>query len=213
LLQDCHGLLNRAGHAFKEGFPKEVFASRPLSTSDNKQPDASMSSVVEAAHKAGIFSGYTIEYPWGEQGSYAIMPLRHTQKENLVYYAFIDHHSADILLTIDKEKLGAVGRATSVGVQFHEGRLFGKTNQLVNALAVSILIGLTLSGWVMWFKRKPKGAFGAPHAVLPQTHRKFFVGILIILCLFLPLFAASNMLILVYEKIMRRKIANKISNN
>ena len=97
--------------------------------------------------------------------------------------------------------------ASTIGVQFHEGRLFGPANQIINLAAILILIALALTGPVMWWKRRPKGKLAPP--VVPRDTR-LSIGVLTIataLALILPLFALSVLLILAGEWVWARRTA------
>ncbi|MFT3967950.1 MAG: PepSY domain-containing protein, partial [Sphingobium sp.] len=55
-----------------------------------------------------------------------------------------------------------IDRVIGYGVAWHEGQLFGWVNQLVGLLTALMLMLLTVSGFVLWRRRKPPGVLGAP---------------------------------------------------
>jgi uncharacterized iron-regulated membrane protein len=129
------------------------------------------------------------------------MPLRHGGQSQDLAFLFFDRRSGDILDEYRWDNLGKVGRLTSLGVAFHEGRLFGGANQLLNLIAVLVLITMCISGPVMWWKRKPQKALGAPR--LPENVKlpKKVIAIIAVVGILLPLFGASVLLILIGEKL------------
>jgi len=97
-------------------------------------------------------------------------------------------------------------RIVAVGIAAHEGRLFGWPNQLLGMVAVLGLIMLSLSGFVLWWRRREKGVLGAPESfVSPRVSMGF---LLLVLCLgiYLPLFGASLLLVLILERLVLRRI-------
>ncbi len=60
------------------------------------------------------------------------------------------------------------------------------------------------TGFLMWRRRRPQGALGAP--ALPQQRRKpLFVAIaMLLLALFLPLLAASLVLLWLFDRLLPR---------
>jgi uncharacterized iron-regulated membrane protein len=86
---------------------------------------------------------------------------------------------------------GALDRAVSYGIALHEGHLFGPLNQLFGVVVALGVIGMSLSGVVMWWQRRPKGSLAIPP--LPSD-RRLSRGIALAvlgLAAFLPLVAAS----------------------
>ncbi|HTN95950.1 MAG TPA: PepSY domain-containing protein, partial [Nordella sp.] len=55
-----------------------------------------------------------------------------------------------------------VGKAIEFGVSVHQGQEFGRLNQIVMLLGCFAIIAMAVSAIVMWWKRRPKGAIGAP---------------------------------------------------
>jgi uncharacterized iron-regulated membrane protein len=195
------GLLSDISTRVGEGFPKAVFAARPISRSNVELPEVSMNQIFQAISQKNIKHPFKVEYPWWESGSYALMPLRHGGQSQDLTFLFFDRRSGDILDEYRWDDLGKVGRLTSLGVAFHEGRLFGGANQLLNLTAVLVLISMCISGPVMWWKRKPQKALGAPR--LPESFKlpKRVIAVIAVVGILLPLFGASVLLILIGEKL------------
>lgn len=57
-----------------------------------------------------------------------------------------------------------VDRAIGYGVAWHEGQLFGPVNQLIGVLTVTALAGMSVTGFLMWRRRKPAVGVGVPAA-------------------------------------------------
>lgn len=94
-----------------------------------------------------------------------------------------------------------IDRIVGYGVAWHEGQLFGWFNQLVGVLTALMLTTLSVTGFVLWRKRKPEDVLGAPPY---SSNRKIgkVVPAIVLLAAFLPLFGASLGFILLVERLV-----------
>jgi len=97
-------------------------------------------------------------------------------------------------------------RMVAVGIAAHEGRLFGWPNQLLGLIAALGLIMLSLSGAVLWWRRREKGVLGAPESRVSRRISSGFMVLVVLLGIYLPLFGASLLLVLVLERVAFRRI-------
>lgn len=97
-------------------------------------------------------------------------------------------------------------RAIGVGIATHEGYLFGWFNLLLGVLTCIGLILISVSGFILWRKRKPASVLGAPPA-MPARIGFVIVAITFGLALFLPLMAISLVILLVIEFVCLRRVA------
>ncbi len=100
-----------------------------------------------------------------------------------------------------------IDRVVGYGVAWHEGALFGWVNQLIGLVTALMLVMMSVTGFILWWRRRPKGKLAAPPK--PQ-HSVKSTGILLIggfFFLTLPLFALSltamAMLDLLGRKLLR----------
>ena len=99
-----------------------------------------------------------------------------------------------------------IDRAVGYGVAWHEGQLLGWFNQLVGVLTALMLIALTVSGFVLWRRRKPAsalgGGLGAPP--LPEVPARIggVVGIVLLLAALLPMLAISLAVLWLAERLV-----------
>ena len=56
----------------------------------------------------------------------------------------------------------ALDQAINVGIAAHEGQLFGLPNQLLGFFTAISLLTVSISGVVMWWRRRPGGSLGIP---------------------------------------------------
>jgi uncharacterized iron-regulated membrane protein len=193
-------LLEKFAIGIGEEFPQEVFGDRPRSLAVPGAQRLDMNAIIAAVEARGLRRGYEIQYPWGPNGTFAAMPLRHGDTAANTAYLFIDQFSGEVRRDIRWADVGAVGKLTSLGVRLHEGRLFGRANQFMNLAAVLVLIGMGVTGFIMWLQRKPKGALGAPRVAQSFTLERSLVLTIVALGIVLPLAGASMLLCWLWER-------------
>lgn len=87
-----------------------------------------------------------------------------------------------------------IDRVINYGIAWHEGQLLGPINQAVGVLTAVALITLSVSGIVMWWRRRPYGLLGAPP--LPKENQiRMIIALLIGFSLFLPTLLLSLLFI------------------
>jgi uncharacterized iron-regulated membrane protein len=95
-----------------------------------------------------------------------------------------------------------IDRAVNYGIAWHEGQLFGWINQLIGVLTALGLITLVISGFMMWRRRKPADALGAPIApAVPQKIRGVAV-IMGVMAILLPLLAVSLLALWLFDRLL-----------
>ncbi len=95
-----------------------------------------------------------------------------------------------------------IDRVVNIGIAWHEGQLLGRFNQAIGVLTALALITLSISGFLMWRRRKPEGTLGAPLAPSVHIRMRGVAVIMILLALLLPLFALSLMLLWLIERVV-----------
>jgi uncharacterized iron-regulated membrane protein len=100
----------------------------------------------------------------------------------------------------------ALDRAVDYGVAAHEGHLFGLANQLLNLAIALGLITLSVSGAVMWWRRKPENALGAPQGRAERPVAIGFIALVVVLSVLLPMLGASILMVLATEWLLLRRM-------
>jgi uncharacterized iron-regulated membrane protein len=100
----------------------------------------------------------------------------------------------------------AIDRAVGYGIAWHEGQLFGLFNQLVGLATAIALITMTVTGFMMWRRRKPESSLGAPPLPSNPARLRGVVAIMLLLAALLPLLAASLLLVWLLEMVVLRRI-------
>jgi uncharacterized iron-regulated membrane protein len=99
-----------------------------------------------------------------------------------------------------------VDRIVGYGVAAHEGQLFGPVNQALGVFTALCLIGLSVTGYVMWWQRRPDGRLGAPPP-LPDGRLSVGLGVLILaLAIFLPVLGASLVAVALIERLLLSRV-------
>lgn len=102
--------------------------------------------------------------PRGENGVWTVRSM--TQNRPLRETVHYDRWTGAEIMRIRFADYHPVQRTVSYGIALHEGALFGWLNQLLALLTALAVIGLSVSGTIVWWKRRPKGRLGIPP--LPQ---------------------------------------------
>ena len=133
----------------------------------------------------------------------------------LMAYTYPDRPQGQITYHFDRDgallvsagfaDYGRVAQAIELGVQLHMGNYFGRANQLVMLAACIGVVGLAISGLVMWWRRRPAGRLGAPRSARP-TPTRVLLGLIVATALLLPLLAASMVVVFVFDRWLRPRI-------
>ncbi|UUY09529.1 PepSY domain-containing protein [Pseudomonas sp. J452] len=153
--------------------------------------------VVDTATSLGVAPGYSVTLPADETGVFTVALFADDPRHDATLH--LDQYSGQVLADIRWADYGLVARTVESGAMLHEGKMFGLANQLV-MLGVCLLILLgSLSGLVMWWKRRPQGRFGVPPLRHDLPLWKGGVVIMLLLGVLFPLVGASLLLIWALE--------------
>ncbi|MEM6650264.1 MAG: PepSY domain-containing protein [Pseudomonadota bacterium] len=143
-----------------------------------------------------------IQPPRGENGVWTIRSMTQNRPHRVT--AHYDQWTGEEIMRIEFADHHPVKRLASYGIAFHEGALFGWVNQLVGVLATLAVVALSVTGGLMWWRRKPAHTLGVPP--LPEDKKLSFtvIGLIGLLALFLPLVGLSLLLALLGEFIYHK---------
>ncbi|MDR6820852.1 putative iron-regulated membrane protein, partial [Neorhizobium sp. 2083] len=124
------------------------------------QPD-DLDAVVAQARALGFDGRFQLSFPNGETGVWTI--ARDTMSNDSAdplsdRTVHIDRYSGKILADMKFADYSVPGKAMAVGIALHEGDLGGGWNVALNTVFCLSVIFLSVSGIVMWWKRRPSGA-------------------------------------------------------
>ncbi|CAO3421188.1 PepSY-associated TM helix domain-containing protein [Azospirillum endophyticum] len=160
----------------------------PLSTAAAGVP-AKLDDVVRTVEGLGMAPGYAVVIPTRPDGVFtaSVYPADVT-RERVVH---LDQYTGSVLFDMQLKDLGLFGRLAEWGVGIHMGQAFGLANQLVLLAALVAMVGLVVSGLVMWWKRRPAGSLGAPGVPADTTASKGLIVMAIAAGLFFPMVGIS----------------------
>jgi len=118
----------------------------------------------------------------------------------------LDEKTGAILKREDFKDRHPIDRIVGIGIAAHEGQLFGWPNQLLGVLTACGLLLLSVSSVILWWRRRAHGVLGAPD---PGARSRFSAGlavIVVLLGIYLPLFAASAIIVKLVEKFALSRI-------
>ncbi|AJE45188.1 PepSY-associated TM helix domain-containing protein [Celeribacter indicus] len=119
----------------------------------------SLDSVAKFARGLGFVGRFQITLPAGEAG---VWTIGHDSMSNdgpnpaADRTIHIDRYTGNVLADVRYSDYSPYAKAMAWGIAFHEGDM-GIWNLLLNTLVCLSVIGMSLSGLVMWWKRRPVG--------------------------------------------------------
>ncbi|WP_197500480.1 PepSY domain-containing protein, partial [Caballeronia udeis] len=113
----------------------------------------------------------------------------------------IDRYSGRILSDIAYPDYGRVAQWISYGTSLHMGRYFGVANQILASLISLGLAAMSVSGFVMWRKRKPGRALGAPSRPVLDPPMRAWVGGLTALGIVFPMMGLTMLIVWISDRL------------
>jgi uncharacterized iron-regulated membrane protein len=161
--------------------------------------------VVDIARTRGLSSGYDIALPSSPAGVYTVSYFPADPRDERTLH--IDQYSGKVLEDIGYDDYGAVSRVVSYGTSLHMGRYFGLANQLCCALISLGLAAMAVTGSVMWWKRRPRNALGAPTRVATPVSLRGWAAGLAFLGILFPLMGLSLLAVWALDAVAVRRSA------
>jgi uncharacterized iron-regulated membrane protein len=118
-------------------------------------------------------------------------------------YVRFDRQSGAVLAQARWSDYPVIPKIIATGVDLHEGKFFGRANQIFNTVVASSLVWLAITGFIGWYKRRPRGGLAVP----PKRNvalTRGAVGIGAVLCIVLPLLGLSVTAIYALDRIAGR---------
>lgn len=157
--------------------------------------------VVAEARARGISGGLSIRLaPWPGAPLYLTTHGNRSTDDRVLLG---DPRNGNVVGDVRRSDEPAIPRAVGFGIHVHQGD-FGAWNVWLNTAFAASLLWLTVTGIISWWIRRPARRLGAPPKVRLRWPRPVLVtaGVM---CLVLPIFGASVLLLLGIEQLLQRR--------
>ncbi|MFB4391523.1 MULTISPECIES: PepSY-associated TM helix domain-containing protein [unclassified Pseudomonas] len=172
-------------------------------TSTPAAPQVSLQQVQDLASARQVEPGYSITLPTSAEGVFTIAVFADDPRNDATLH--VDQYTGQVLADVRWEHYSPVARATELGVMLHEGRMFGVWNQLVILLVCLMILLGSVSGLVMWWKRRPSGGLGVPPLRHDLPRWKTAVGVMLVLGVAFPMVGVSMVLMWLVDSLVVRR--------
>lgn len=175
----------------------------------DSQP-ADVDAVVAQARPLGFAGRFQLSYPNGETGVWTI--AQDTMSNDAAdpfsdRTVHIDRYSGKVLVDVGFSDYGAAGKAMAVGIALHEGDI-GVWNIALNTIFCLSVVFLSVSGIVMWWKRRPAGANRLVAPVVPENMALWKGGaiVMVAVSLLFPLTGIVLVTVLALDMLVVRRM-------
>jgi uncharacterized iron-regulated membrane protein len=171
--------------------------------------------LVAIAQENNLGQSYMISLPANPGAFFTISADNGMAKPELRQNISVDQYSGKIVHTTRWKEYPFLTKLTVWGLSFHFGDLFGITNLVLGILACLALIFFTISGVVMWWKRRPANTWGLPRAVeggLLTPFPKGLTALIVVLCVLQPTLGISLLIALGVDWLVLRLVKKRTKN-
>ncbi len=189
-----------------------VYSSQPAGHVASR---LSFADIQRIADDEGMVPGYAIIPPSNsiadgttEYGSYAVVnawPQRLSEQRTL----YLDQFSGATIANATADNDGVLSRLTSLGIAMHMGNQLGVVTRILGTIACLGVLTSVLTGFLMWWNRRPAGGTGLPGSVSSATRaampKRTVVAVSIAavaLGVIFPAFGVSLLLVLAVEAVL-----------
>jgi uncharacterized iron-regulated membrane protein len=156
-----------------------------------------LQTILEAAKPERYAPPVEVQPPRGENGVWTIRSLAPSRPDRVTVHH--DRWTGQELMRIQFSDHHPVDRFVALGVAFHEGTLFGWLNQALGLIAALGVILLSVTGGLMWWRRRPKGRLGTPPMPSDRRIAAGLLVLIVVLGLLLPMAGVTLMAALVID--------------
>lgn len=174
----------------------------PASTPQGYVP-VSIDDVMSVADRLGIYPTYEVFYPKHETGVYTISVFPPKARDEATVH--IDQYTGAVLADYRYEHYEPIGKIMAWGITVHKGWEYGWPNLIVSLLVCIGIAGIVVSGFLMWWRRKPDGQMGAPKA-LPMKKQKGFLALMVAFGILFPLVGVSLIVVYLFDRLVVQRV-------
>lgn len=180
--------------------------SAPPGTGDDERTVATIDTAVAVATGKGLARPLTVALPESDDGVFSVIgyAFNDPTAERTVH---VGRFGGEVVSTYGYADYPALAKVVAHGIALHEGRSLGTANMIGSAALCVLVLFVCVSGPLMWWRRRPTdGTIGAPRARMPLRATPLLVVALAALGVFLPLFGASLVLVLLVDRLVLRRV-------
>jgi uncharacterized iron-regulated membrane protein len=170
---------------------------------------ANVDTAIAVADRMGLRHPMTVALPAADDTSGVFSVIGYAfdapSDERTVH---IDRYGGKVLSTYGFDDYPVLAKVVSQGIGLHEGRSLGLWSFWGSALMCVGIIAMCVTGPLMWWRRRPRGAarIGAPRGRMPIRSTPLLAVLLVALGIFLPLFGISLLAVLLLDQLVLRRI-------
>lgn len=168
-------------------------------------PIITLQRVVDIANERKIEPGYSITQPKTADGVFTVSVFADDPRNDATLH--VDQYSGKVLADVRYTDYSAVSKATELGVMLHEGKMFGWVNQLLILFICLMVLLSSVSGIVIWWKRRPQNGFGVPPLRHDLPRWKIATVVMLALGIAFPLVGISMLAIWLLDRIALSRFA------
>ncbi len=169
-----------------------------------QQSTVDINRVASAVHRAGVNGAVQLE-PAQQPGRAWRATVEDNRWPITATSVAVDPSTGRIADRVEWSDYPLMAKATTLGIAFHEAKLFGVVNQIgLTLLALGVVV-LVAAGYRTWWLRRPSGSLGAPPRAGPLLRTApvpLLVGFAVLMVL-LPVLGASFLVYLIIERAVR----------
>jgi uncharacterized iron-regulated membrane protein len=167
---------------------------------------ANLDTAVEVGDRAGLAHPLTVAMPGEETGVYSAIgyAFNDPAQEKTVH---VDRFGGQVVSSYGYDQYPALAKVVAQGISLHEGRRFGAVNMwLTTAFCLGVILSC-ITGPLMWWRRRPSGSkdIEAPRGRMPLKASPLLAAGIVAMGLFLPVFGASLLLVLLLDQFVIRR--------
>jgi len=163
-------------------------------------PSISLQAVQDIARQRQVEAGYSITLPSSATGVFTIAVFADDPRNDATLH--VDQYTGKVLADVRWQHYSNVARATELGVMLHEGKMFGRFNQIAVLVVCLMILLSAVSGIVIWWKRRPQGRLGVPPLRHDLPKWKTATLIMALLALAFPLVGASLIAVWLLDRLL-----------
>ena len=173
LSDDTHATMNHGAlHEVPWGLEQTAMPMSTLVAADGESATPSsftLDSVVALARNIGFDEQFRVNVPEDATGVFTISADSmdgDTSEPTGDRTVHVDQYSGAVLAEVGFADYGLAAKSMAVGIALHQGDM-GLWNTILNTIFCLVIVFLSVSGVVMWWKRRPSGALRLAPPPLP----------------------------------------------